>query len=169
MCGYFSHAPYWGPGPQPRHVPWLGIEPATLWFTGQHSVHWATPPRPCLLSIHLGVKLYVHCVDLWKLYAYSFEGLLDSFPKWLRHFTFPLSPHPHQHLLSTFKKKIVYLFLERGEGKEKEWNINVWLPVVRPPLGAWPTTQACALTGNQTSDPLIHRPALNPLSHTSQG
>ena len=31
------------------------------------------------------------------------------------------------------------------------------------------TTQACALTGNQTSDPLVHRPALNPLSHTSQG
>ena len=39
------HAPNWGPGSQPRHVPWLGIEPATLWFTGQHSIHWATPAR----------------------------------------------------------------------------------------------------------------------------
>ena len=29
--------------------------------------------------------------------------------------------------------------------------------------------QACALTGNQTSDSLVHRLALNPLSHTSQG
>ena len=29
-------------------------------------------------------------------------------------------------------------------------------------------TQACALTGNQTSDPLVHRPALNPQSHTSR-
>ena len=38
MCGCLSHAPYWGPGPQPRHVPWLGIEPATLWFTGRCSV-----------------------------------------------------------------------------------------------------------------------------------
>ena len=30
-------------------------------------------------------------------------------------------------------------------------------------------TQACARTGNQTSDPLVHRPLPNPLSHTSQG
>ena len=44
-CGCLSHAPYWGPGPQPRHVPWLGIEQATLWFAGQHSIHWATPSR----------------------------------------------------------------------------------------------------------------------------
>ena len=35
------------------------------------------------------------------------------------------------------------------------------------PIG--PTTQARALTGNQTSNPLVHRPALNPLGHTSQG
>ena len=37
--------PYWGPGPHPRHVPWPGIEPATLWFSGLHSMHWATPAR----------------------------------------------------------------------------------------------------------------------------
>ena len=30
-------------------------------------------------------------------------------------------------------------------------------------------TQACAPAGNQTSDPLVCRPVLNPLSHTSQG
>ena len=34
MCGCLSGAPYWGPGPQTRHMPWLGIEPVTLWFTG---------------------------------------------------------------------------------------------------------------------------------------
>ena len=33
---------------QPRHVPWLGIEPSTLWFTSQHSIHWATPARTTL-------------------------------------------------------------------------------------------------------------------------
>ena len=32
MCGCFSSAPYRGPGLQPRHVPWLGIELSTLWF-----------------------------------------------------------------------------------------------------------------------------------------
>ena len=70
-----------------------------------------------------------------------------------------------------FKKDFIYLCLERGEGKEKERerNINVWLPLMRPPLGTWPTTQPCALTGNQNSDPFVHKPALNPLSHISQG
>ena len=29
----------------PRHVPWLGIKPATLWFTGRCSIHWATQAR----------------------------------------------------------------------------------------------------------------------------
>ena len=40
---------------------------------------------------------------------------------------------------------------------------------VPPPPGAWPATQACALSGNRTSDPLIRRLVLNPLSHTSLG
>ena len=64
-----------------------------------------------------------------------------------------------------------YLFIFRGEerGKERERNISVWLPLERPLLGTWPATQACALTGNRTGDPLVHRPALSPLSHTSQG
>ena len=44
----------------------------------------------------------------------------------------------------------------------------MWLPFASPPLGTWPITQACAPTGNQTIDPLVQRPALNPLSHTNQ-
>ena len=77
----------------------------------------------------------------------------------------------------TFFKKRFYLFLERGkEGDregEMERKINVqeicWLPLAHPPLGTWPATQACALTGNRTSDLSVCRLALNPLSHTSQG
>ena len=34
ICGCLSRTPYWGPGLQPRHVPWLGIELETLWFAG---------------------------------------------------------------------------------------------------------------------------------------
>ena len=51
----------------------------------------------------------------------------------------------------------IYLFLERGEGREKERerNISVWLPLTWPPLGTWPATQACALTGSQTRDPPV--------------
>ena len=45
MCGCISWTPYWGPGPQPRHVSWLGIEPVTFLFTGQHSIHRATLAR----------------------------------------------------------------------------------------------------------------------------
>ena len=72
--------------------------------------------------------------------------------------------------LNFFFKDFIYLFLEREEGREKEWerHINVWLLLTRPLLGTWPATQACALTGNRTGDPLVRRPVLNPLSHTSQ-
>ena len=73
-------------------------------------------------------------------------------------------------VLSLFLR-FTYLFLERGERREKdrERNINVWLPLVHALLRTWLATQTCALPGNQTSDPLVQRPALNPLSHTSQG
>ena len=66
---------------------------------------------------------------------------------------------------------VIYLFLERGEEKEKERerNINVWLPLTHSLLRTCPTTQACALTRICTCDPFVLRPALNPLSHTSQG
>ena len=65
-------------------------------------------------------------------------------------------------IVTLFFKDFIYLFLERGEGREKERgkNINVWLPLKHPLLETWPATQACALTGNRTGDPLVHRPAL---------
>ena len=74
-------------------------------------------------------------------------------------------------LLLFLKKYFTYLILERGDGREKERerNIDVWLPLMHPLTGTWPTAQACALTGNRTTDPLVRRLALNPLSHTSQG
>ena len=86
-------------------------------------------------------------------------------------------PHCHplggrsSHTFFSFFKKRFYLFIfrERGrEGERRERNISVWLPLVCPLLGTWPTTQACAPTGDRTGDPLVHRPVLNPLSHTSQ-
>ena len=40
-------------------------------------------------------------------------------------------------------RKIYFHFL--GNEKEKERNINVWLPLAHPLLGTWLTTQACAL------------------------
>ena len=52
--------------------------------------------------------------------------------------------------------------------KEMERNIDP-LPLTHPQLRAWLGTQACALTGNRTGGISIHRLALNPLSHNSQG
>ena len=45
---------------------------------------------------------------------------------------------------------IIFYFLGRGEGREKEKkrNINVWLPLTCPLLGTWPAIQDCALIGN---------------------
>ena len=63
----------------------------------------------------------------------------------------------------------LFTFRQRGrEGEREGENINVWLPLTNPLLEIW-ETQACAPTENQTCEPLVHRPALNPLSHTSQG
>ena len=60
MCGCFSCTPYWGPGLKPRHVPWLGIKPATLWFAGQHSIHWVTSARRNFLKPETFVCLCCH-------------------------------------------------------------------------------------------------------------
>ena len=63
---------------------------------------------------------------------------------------------------------LFFFFRQRGEGrkKERERNINVWLPLTRPILGSWPATQARALTGNQTGNLSVCRTTPNPLSHT---
>ena len=82
-----------------------------------------------------------------------------------------------QSLFSRIKscifKDLIY-FLERTEGRERErvkktlmCETNVGC-LSRTPLGTRPTTQACALTGSRTGDPLVLRPALSPLSHTCQ-
>ena len=58
-----------------------------------------------------------------------------------------------------FKILFIYFWREGKGGRKRgretsmcERNINVWLPLARPQLGTWPTTQACALIGNRTSD-----------------
>ena len=74
--------------------------------------------------------------------------------------------------LAFLKKYFIYLFLERRERREKEGerNINVQLIASHvPPTGDLAATQACALTGNRTGNPMVHRLGLNLLSHTSWG
>ena len=82
---------------------------------------------------------------------------------------FPSPRHPLIHFLLFFLRLYIFIFRERGREGEIEGEKHGSVVLAEPQLGTWPATQACALTGNQTSDLLVCRPALSPLSHTSQG
>ena len=82
-------------------------------------------------------------------------------------FCFPELWRKYVH--ENFKKDFIYFQRKGREGRKERGNINVQLPLQCPLLGTWPATQACVLTGNQTSNPLFHRTVFNSLSHTSQG
>ena len=60
-----------------------------------------------------------------------------------------------------FFKDFIYLFLEGKRGRKRGKHQCVV-------TSRAPTLQASALTGNWSSYPLVHRPALSPLSHASQ-
>lgn len=73
-----------------------------------------------------------------------------------------------------FKRYFVYFFLECRGGRRRERDIDVgeeqgWVASRMPELGTWPTSLACALTGNQMCSLFVHSPVLTPLNHTSQG
>ena len=57
----------------------------------------------------------------------------------------------------------IYLFSEREERREKRGRETSVGSLSNTP------TQACALSGNRTRNLSVRRPALSPLSHTSQG
>ena len=58
--GCLSCAPDRGPVPQPRLVPWLGIEPATFRSIGQHSIHRAPSARTLVFSLVSYTCMCVH-------------------------------------------------------------------------------------------------------------
>ena len=65
-----------------------------------------------------------------------------------------------------FKKILLIYFLERGDERVKEGEKHQCAIACYMPPAVQPGT---ALTGSQTCDPLVRRPGLNPLSHSSQG
>ena len=73
MCGCFSPAPWGEPALKPRHVPWVGIELESLWFTGQHSSHWAMPAGAAFfflaefLPLASFLEVSPHCLYVWIL------------------------------------------------------------------------------------------------------
>ena len=72
MCGCLSLTPYWGPGPQPRHVPWQVIKPVTLRFAGRRSIHWATPARSQSLFFLFFKTRVLHFIKVMFLNFYLF-------------------------------------------------------------------------------------------------
>ena len=63
---------------------------------------------------------------------------------------FKLNKQKDSDVLTTVRGKapspdlgtVTAVFLrEREEGRERERNISVWLPLARPPLGTWPATR----------------------------
>ena len=64
---------HWGPGPQSRHVPWLGFVWVTLWFIVWHSIHWVTPARASFKNFnYIYKKLFSRTMDtLAELYAFN--------------------------------------------------------------------------------------------------
>ena len=71
-------------------------------------------------------------------------------------------------MLECLKKDFIYLFLDRGREGEREKHQCV-VASHAPRTGDPAAAQACALAGNRTGDPLVCKPVLNSLSHTSQG
>ena len=55
QCVDASRAP---PGPQPRHVPGLGIKPATLCFTGRCSIHRVTPAMAVSFCLKYNIFIF---------------------------------------------------------------------------------------------------------------
>ena len=72
-------------------------------------------------------------------------------------------------ILLIFFKDFIYFYIEGKKGRKRGRKTSVYGCLSHTPQpGTWPTTQACTLIGNQTRDPLVCRPTLSPLSHTSQ-
>ena len=98
-----SHMPpHQGPGAQPKHVPWLGIEPVTLWFTGWLSIHWATPARA-----HCGIPLNCIFSQYFFLYCIFPMQVLICFIYFLR---FSISTFPSFNALNYYYKLLTLFF-----------------------------------------------------------
>ena len=69
-----------------------------------------------------------------------------------------------------FKRFYLFIFREKRREGEREGEKHQCVATSHAPsTGDLAYNPACAVTGNQTRDPLVRRPALNSLSHTSQG
>ena len=65
VYGCLSSILFWGPGPQPRHVPWLGIELVTLWFTAcAQSTELHQSGLHCIIFKSIPIIGYLGCFQI---------------------------------------------------------------------------------------------------------
>ena len=78
-----------------RHVPQSGIEPATLWFTGWHSIHWAMLARAWMLILKNCAKIIDtnwNCLRQWGMWSSSLW--MPSYGNYLTCLSSPLASEP---------------------------------------------------------------------------
>ena len=130
--------------PQPRYMPFTGIEPRTFQSTDQCSIHWAKP----VSAPHSLLMLLIHQAYCFVL----FVCLFLSSPKGI----FPL------------------IFRESGREGERQRNIDVRKthPLAAScthPTKDMPATKVHTLDQNRIWDLSVRRPMLYPLSQTGFG
>ena len=127
---------------------WFSIHLAAinLWLLSESLTNW-------LWEFMFVSQCFSRGMRFWSCLLYHFCWC-HSFV--LRIFFFKHRQFFFFKMFLVFLKYFIYLLLERGEGREEDREKNqhvrdTWLPLACPLLGTWPTTQANALTGNQTA------------------
>ena len=143
MCGCLSCVPHWGPGLQPGYVPWLGIN---RWPFASQAYAQST-------ELHQPGRNHDNLI-----YAYLDCAVLLCFA------SIPLFPF-------FFFFKILFIYFREGKGGRKRGRETSMCGCLlcAPYWGLGLQPRHVPQTGNWTGDPLVCRPALNPLSYTSQG
>ena len=103
------------------------------------------------------------CVEFIDLFEETERHLINSFINVCSSLLLSALPF----FFFFFKRFYVFIFRERG-GRETEGEKHLWLPLVDPQVGTWPTAQTYTVTRSQTSNLMICKLTLSPLSHTSQ-
>ena len=145
----YPHANVGSPAPPAAALPTLVLQSPPCCESSPPRLPISTPPTSldeCFFSNSLVVKLPYSSIfcQFWLFFVFKFVVV------------FLLVVQGGQVFLSILPSwPEVYLFVFRGDGKGREGgrerSISVWLPLTCPLLRTWPATQACGLTGYQTS------------------
>ena len=125
-----------GPGQQPGHVPWPGMEPVTIWFARRHPIHWATPVKTILCSFKFcsySNRTSIHRLSLVKwpliLLRSILHILLYKYVWRCIHIGTLRSGSFHMAGFQSLVHMFYFLFyhcLTKGHCANKWWNEQAW-------------------------------------------